>query len=122
MEGQSLTEALLGPAGGTFLSHLWLARQGEETVPELANILACTWGAHAHTSTPGLTPGSRQASFRLTEQEKEAARDHTLGGEGSHLRITLSRKAAQEHTDTSTGSKHTGHYQGHQHSTITSHH
>lgn len=79
-------------------------------------------GAHAHTPTPGLTPGSRQASFRLAEQEKEVARDHTLGGKGSHLRVTLSRKAAQKHIDTSTGSEHTGHYQGHGHSTITSHH
>ncbi|VFV19892.1 Hypothetical predicted protein, partial [Lynx pardinus] len=65
--------------------------------------------------TPGLTPGSRQASMGLTEQEKEAARDHTLGGGGSHLRITLSRKAAQKHMDTLAGSEHTGHSQGHRH-------
>lgn len=75
-----------------------------------------------HPPTPGLTPGSRQASLGLAEQEKEAARDHTLGGGGSHLRIMLSRKAAQKHMDASTGSEHTGHYQGHRHKTITSHH
>lgn len=72
-------------------------------------------GAHVHTPTPGLTPGSREASFRLAEQEKEAARDHTLGGWGNHLRITLSRKAAQKHMDTSTASEHTGHHQCHRH-------
>lgn len=72
-------------------------------------------GAQAHAPTPGLTPGSRQASFRLAEQEKEAARDHTRGGEGSHLRITLSRRTAQKHMDTSPGSEHTGHYQGRGH-------
>lgn len=71
--------------------------------------------AHTHPPTPGLTPGSRQASLGLAEQEKEAARDHTLGGGGSHLRITLSRKAAQKDMDTSTGSEHIGHYQGHRH-------
>lgn len=35
-------------------------------------------GTHAHTH-PGTSPRSR-ASFGLTEQEKEVARDHTLGG------------------------------------------
>lgn len=60
--------------------------------------------AGTHTHTPGLTPGSRQASFGLAEQEKEVARDHTLGGEESHLRTTLSREAAQKHMDTSPGS------------------
>lgn len=71
--------------------------------------------AHAHTPTPRLTPASRQANWGLAEQEKEAARDHTLGGRGSQLSVTLSREAAQKHMDTSIRSEYTGHDQGHGH-------
>ena len=50
-------------------------------------------GTHAHTH-PGTSPRSR-ASFGLTEQEKEVARDHTLGGgeaiSGSHWAEKLPR-------------------------------
>lgn len=64
----------------------------EETIPEPAR--TCTRvGTHAHTH-PRTSPCSR-ASFRLREQEKEAARDHTLGGgeaiSGSHWAEKLPR-------------------------------
>lgn len=101
--------ALLGPAGGLFLSH---SQQPGREDPESATMLACTWvrmHTHTYTHTPRLTPGSRQARLGLAEQEKEVARDHTLGGGGSHLRMILSRKSAQKHMDTSTGNEHTGH-------------
>lgn len=70
----------LGPGWGQQGDHFcpsphWPGR--EETVPELAR----TWtrmGTHAHTH-PRTNPCSR-ASFGLTEQKKEAASDHTLGG------------------------------------------
>lgn len=45
---------------------------------------ACAW-VRRHTHTPGLTPGSRQASVRLAEQKQEAAKDHTLGGGGEAI-------------------------------------
>lgn len=65
----------------------------EETTPEPARTRRRA-GPHAHTH-PRTNTCSTQASFGLTEQEKEAARDHTLGGgeaiSGSHWAEKLPR-------------------------------
>lgn len=64
----------------------------EETSPEEANAW-CT-RVCAHAATLRLTPGCRQAGSAWRAGEGGGQRP-TLGGRGSQLGITLSRKAAQ---------------------------
>lgn len=79
-----------GPGRGTLLSQPCWPGSRRQFLSRCTR--TCT-GTHAHTH-PGTSPRSR-ASFGLTEQEKEVARDHTLGGgeaiSGSHCAEKLPR-------------------------------
>lgn len=72
--------------------------------------IAC---ADRHTH-PRTSPCSREANLGLQSRRRRRP-GTTLWVAGSHLRITLSRKAAQKHMDISVSRDHTGHYQGHRH-------
>lgn len=98
--------------GQSFLGPFWGQRGtipvpshqpgGEEAIPESAISLACA-RERRHAHTPGLTPGSGQASFGLGAGEGGGQGPHSRWW-GSHLRTTLSTKAAQKHMDSSPGS------------------
>ena len=105
----------LGPSWGQQGDHFcpsphWPGR--EETIPELARTCTRT-GTHAHTH-PRTNPCSVSQLRAHRAGEGGGQRPHS-GWRGSHLRITLGRKAAQKHMDTSTVSEHSGHHQGHRH-------
>lgn len=101
---QSPSAGRVGPAGGPFCPSPAGRAAGDSS---WAGAHRMRTGTHAHTH-PGTSPRSR-ASFGLRTGEGGGQGPHS-GWRGSHLRITLGRKVAQKHVDTSTGSDHSVHH------------